>query len=102
MSRLLVTPLIRALQKILGRDVALLNFLDSFRYPLAGEVALHIDQARRLRVPLDWALEVGILAGAAVPVLAALALVLWGGLTLRRAGTTVVRNSYSPVPSSRI
>src|SRR5947207_8520593 len=45
-TRLLVTPLIRALQKILGREVPLLVFLDSFRYPLSGEFSMLADLAR--------------------------------------------------------
>jgi glucosyl-3-phosphoglycerate synthase len=40
----------------------LLEYLASFRYPLAGEVALRAEHARRLRVPCDWALELGVLA----------------------------------------
>jgi len=61
-TRLLVTPLIRAMQKILGREVPLLVFLDSFRYPLAGEFAMEVDLARINRIPGDWGLEVGVLA----------------------------------------
>ncbi len=60
-TRLMVTPLIRALQKILGRDVDLLNFLDSFRYPLAGEFCMSTDLIRINRIPADWGLEMGIL-----------------------------------------
>jgi glucosyl-3-phosphoglycerate synthase len=60
-TRLLVTPLLRALQKILGRDVPLLVFLDSFRYPLAGEFSMLADLARVNRIPGDWGLEVGVL-----------------------------------------
>jgi glucosyl-3-phosphoglycerate synthase len=60
-TRLLVTPLIRALQKILGRDVPLLVFLDSFRYPLAGEFSMLADLARINRIPGDWGLETGVL-----------------------------------------
>ena len=60
-TRLLVTPLIRALQKILGRDVDLLNFLDSFRYPLAGEFSMMTEMARINRIPADWGLEMGTL-----------------------------------------
>jgi glucosyl-3-phosphoglycerate synthase len=56
-----VTPLIRALHKILGRNVDLLNFLDSFRYPLAGEFSMLTDLARLNRIPADWGLEVGVL-----------------------------------------
>jgi glucosyl-3-phosphoglycerate synthase len=60
-TRLLVTPLIRALLKILGRDVPLLVFLDSFRYPLAGEFSMLADLARVNRIPGDWGLEMGVL-----------------------------------------
>jgi glucosyl-3-phosphoglycerate synthase len=61
MTRLLVTPLIRALQKILGYH-PLLVFFDSFRYPLAGESSMDIDLARVNRIPGDWGLEIGVLA----------------------------------------
>jgi len=60
-TRLLVTPLIRSLQRILG-PVPLLTFLDSFRYPLAGEFCMKADLARVNRIPGDWGLEVGVLA----------------------------------------
>ena len=60
-TRLLVTPLIGALQKILGREVSLLVFLDSFRYPLAGEFSMLTDLARANRIPADWGLEMGVL-----------------------------------------
>lgn len=60
-TRLLVTPLLRSLQKILG-PMPLLQFLDSFRYPLAGEFAMMADLARANRIPGDWGLEIGVLA----------------------------------------
>jgi glucosyl-3-phosphoglycerate synthase len=60
-TRLLVTPLVNALQKVLGRDVPLLAFLDSFRYPLAGEFSMLADLARVNRIPGDWGLEIGVL-----------------------------------------
>ena len=60
-TRLLVTPLLRSLKIILG-DIPLLNFLDSFRYPLAGEFAMDVDLARINKIPGDWGLEVGVLA----------------------------------------
>ncbi|OGW26188.1 MAG: glycosyl transferase [Nitrospirae bacterium GWC2_42_7] len=60
-TRLLVTPLIRSLQKIIGYH-PLLVFFDSFRYPLAGEFSMDIDMARINRIPGDWGLEVGVLA----------------------------------------
>jgi glucosyl-3-phosphoglycerate synthase len=61
MTRLLVTPLIRSLQKIFGY-LPILVFLDSFRYPLAGEFSMDVDLARVNRIPGDWGLEVGVLA----------------------------------------
>ena len=59
--RLLVTPLLRALKAILGAHPFLV-YMDTFRYPLAGEFSLDLDLVRRLRIPHDWALEVGALA----------------------------------------
>jgi glucosyl-3-phosphoglycerate synthase len=59
--RLFITPLIRALKSILGQHPFLV-YMDTFRYPLAGEIALDTDMVRRLRIPHDWALEVGTLA----------------------------------------
>jgi glucosyl-3-phosphoglycerate synthase len=40
----------------------LLEFLDSFRFPLAGECAMTTELARSIRIPSDWGLEVGLLA----------------------------------------
>ncbi len=60
-TRLLVTPLIRSLQKIVGH-LPLLVFFDSFRYILAGEFSMDVDLARVNRIPGDWGLEVGVLA----------------------------------------
>ncbi len=60
-TRLLVTPLLRALEKILGFH-PLLVFFDSFRYILAGEFSMDINLARINRIPGDWGLEVGTLA----------------------------------------
>jgi len=59
--RLLLTPLVRSLQSILGEQ-PFLTFLDSFRYPLSGETSLDLDVVRRSRVPCDWGVEVGLLA----------------------------------------
>ncbi len=60
-TRLLVTPLIRTLEKILGY-IPLLVFFDSFRYALAGEFSMDTHLARINRIPGDWGLEVGVLA----------------------------------------
>ena len=60
-TRLLVTPLARSIQQLVGKH-AFLMFLDSFRYPLAGEFCMTTDLARVNRIPWDWGLEVGSLA----------------------------------------
>ena len=60
-TRIFVTPLVRALQKILG-PTPFLGYLDSFRYPLAGEFCMDADVARTNRIPSNWGLEVGTLA----------------------------------------
>ncbi|WP_163933269.1 glycosyl transferase [Paraferrimonas sp. SM1919] len=60
-SRLLVTPLLRALQKVLGHH-DYLEFLDSFRYPLAGEFSFRKDVLTDIRIPSDWGLEIGVLS----------------------------------------
>jgi glucosyl-3-phosphoglycerate synthase len=60
-TRLLLTPLIRSLAELCG-DVRFLRYIDSFRYALAGEFAMHADLARVNRIPSDWGLEVGVLA----------------------------------------
>ena len=60
-SRLLVTPLLRAAQKVLGK-IEYLTFMDSFRYPLAGEFSFRRDVLTDLRIPSDWGLEIGVLS----------------------------------------
>ncbi len=60
-TRLFVAPLLGALESVLGK-LPLLEFLHSFRYPLAGEVSMTTELARVNRVPGDWGLEVGVLA----------------------------------------
>lgn len=60
-TRLFITPMIRALQRLVGPN-PLLGFLDCFRYPLAGEFAMVTDLAWTNRIPGDWGLEIGVLA----------------------------------------
>ena len=60
-TRLFVTPIIRSLEKLLG-PLPLLVYLDSFRYPLAGEFSMSADLARINRIPSDWGIEVETLA----------------------------------------
>lgn len=59
--RLLVTPLLRAMKKICG-PLDYLEFLDSFRYPLAGEFSMRMEAINDLRIPSDWGLEIGVLS----------------------------------------
>ena len=60
-SRLLVTPLIRALKKVYG-SLDFLEYLDSFRYPLSGEFSMRADVLNDIRIPSDWGLEIGVLS----------------------------------------
>lgn len=60
-TRLLVTPLIRSLKKIYG-NLEFLEYLDSFRYSLAGEFSFRLDVINDLRIPSDWGLEIGVLS----------------------------------------
>ncbi len=60
-SRLFVTPLLRSLKKVCGYN-DFLEYLDSFRYPLAGEFSMRVDVINDLRIPSDWGLEIGVLS----------------------------------------
>ncbi len=60
-TRLFMTPLIRGLESM-APGAPFLTFLDSFRYPLAGEFAMDLNLARVNRIPGDWGLEIGVLA----------------------------------------
>ena len=60
-TRLMVTPLLRTLKKFFG-SIDYLDFLDSFRYILAGEFSMRADVLKTVRIPSDWGLEVGILS----------------------------------------
>jgi len=60
-SRLLVTPLLRSLKKIFG-PMDYLEYLDSYRYPLAGEFSMRADVFNDIRIPSDWGLEIGVLS----------------------------------------
>lgn len=60
-SRLLVTPLLRALKRVLG-NLDYLDYLDSYRYPLSGEFSFRKDVMTDLRIPSDWGLEIGVLS----------------------------------------
>ena len=60
-SRLLVTPLIKALKKTVGH-CDYLEYMDSFLYPLAGEFSFRKDVLKDIRIPSDWGLEIGVLS----------------------------------------
>ncbi len=60
-SRLFIGPLLEVLQEKL-RYSKFLTYLQSFSYPLAGELAVYSDLSTHLRIPNDWGLELGLLA----------------------------------------
>jgi glucosyl-3-phosphoglycerate synthase len=60
-TRLFYYPLIRTLKDIFG-TTDFLDYLGDFRYPLSGEFATFVSQARMLRYPSDWGVEVGLLS----------------------------------------
>ena len=59
--RLLVTPIIRAMKQVLGRQ-DYLDYMGSFRYALAGEFSMRSEVVTSLRIPGDWGLEIGTLS----------------------------------------
>jgi len=61
-SRLLVTPLLRALKTVAKNNDDYLNYMDSFRYALAGEFSFRRDVLSDIRIPSDWGLEIGVLS----------------------------------------
>ncbi|RLM59609.1 glycosyl transferase family 2 [Halobellus sp. Atlit-31R] len=60
--RLFYVPLVRTL--VDAHPEPYLQYLDSFRYALAGEFAATAETARRIRTPRKWGLEVGTLGDA--------------------------------------
>ena len=60
-SRLFLAPLLQSLIQVAGHH-PLLDFLQSFRYPLSGECALRAPLASSLPVWEGWSLEIGMLA----------------------------------------
>tara|TARA_Y100001968_G_scaffold321701_1_gene356543 strand:+ start:458 stop:1645 length:1188 start_codon:yes stop_codon:yes gene_type:complete len=60
-TRLFVGPLLASLEQLLGNG-PFLDYLQAFRYPLAGEFAFNKDLAMNLRIPCDWGLEIGLLS----------------------------------------
>ena len=59
--RLLITPLLRALEKVCGPS-DYLSYMDSFKYALSGEFAFQQDILHDIRIPSDWGLEMGMLS----------------------------------------
>ena len=62
-TRLLISPLLIALKKVIG-DRDYIDYLRSFRYPLSGEFAMRTGMLPDLRIPSDWGLEIGVLSEA--------------------------------------
>jgi len=62
-TRLLVSPLLIALKKVVG-DRDYIDYLRAFRYPLSGEFAMRTNILPDLRIPSDWGLEIGVLSEA--------------------------------------
>lgn len=62
--RLFFRPLVRALASVHDADV--LEYLEAFRYALAGEFAATSDLVSKLRVQRGWGLEIGTLGEAFV------------------------------------
>ena len=62
-TRLLVSPLLIALKKVIG-DRDYIEYLRAFRYPLSGEFAMRTVMLPDLRIPSDWGLEIGVLSEA--------------------------------------
>lgn len=60
-TRLLVGPLLQAMERVLGPS-DYITFMRSFRYPLAGEFSFRRSLIPELRISSDWGLEVGILS----------------------------------------
>ncbi len=61
-SRLFVNPILEAMQEKLAFRSRFVTYLQSFSYPLSGEIAIYSDLAMRLRIPSDWGFEMGMLA----------------------------------------
>ncbi|MFH6952917.1 glycosyl transferase [Pseudoalteromonas sp. XMcav1-K] len=60
-ARLLVTPLLKALKRVIGHN-DYLDYMDSYRYSLSGEFSFRQDVLNDIRIPSDWGLEIGVLS----------------------------------------
>jgi len=61
LTRLMLAPLIQALEQS-GVESRFLDFLQGFRYGLAGEIAMEAGLGRTMQVAPDWGLEISTLA----------------------------------------
>jgi glucosyl-3-phosphoglycerate synthase len=61
-TRLFMNPVLEAIQEKLLHKSKFVIYMQSFSYPLSGEIAIYSDLAMRLRIPCDWGFEVGLLA----------------------------------------
>ena len=60
-SRLLVTPLLTAMEKtVVHNDY--LDYMKAFKYPLSGEFSFRRNLMADMRIPCDWGIEIGILS----------------------------------------
>ncbi len=60
-ARLLVYPVLIAMERTIGRS-EYLDFMKSFKYPLAGEFSFRRNLLPELKIPTDWGIEIGILS----------------------------------------
>ena len=49
------------MEKVIGKN-EYLDFMKSFKYPLAGEFSFRSNLLSELRIPSDWGLEIGVLS----------------------------------------
>jgi glucosyl-3-phosphoglycerate synthase len=59
-TRIFLIPLVRSLERVIGHT-PLLDFIDSFRYPLAGEFSIRFETAMELPIESGWGIEIGSL-----------------------------------------
>ena len=56
-----VYPILIAMERTIGRS-EYLDFMKSFKYPLAGEFSFRRNLLPELKIPTDWGIEIGILS----------------------------------------